>query len=220
MNPHGSLDDAARDLAALYALDAMEDAERETYDAHLAACGPCRAEVAGLRDVASLLSELPPAMAPPPALRDRLLASVAGPRTVERHAVSGPPDREADPAQSWKTWATDSVTQGVLLLGADASGWEETGFHGVQARRLFVDAAADRVTMLVRMAAGSAYPPHVHAGPEECFVLSGDLDVGGVTMTAGSYQRVAAGSRHPVQSTKDGCLLLLVSSLHDELLTA
>ena len=72
--------------------------------------------------------------------------------------------------------------------------------------------------MLVRMAPGSSWPPHRHAGPEECYVLEGDIDVGGTRMTAGSYQRVTAGSEHPRQSTIDGCLLLLISSLHDELL--
>ena len=37
-------------------------------------------------------------------------------------------------------------------------------------------------------------------------------------MRAGDYQRAAGGSQHPWQSTRDGCLLLIVSGLHDELL--
>jgi len=37
-------------------------------------------------------------------------------------------------------------------------------------------------------------------------------------MHAGDYQRVEVGSEHPVQSTENGCLLFIVSSLHDELL--
>jgi len=36
-------------------------------------------------------------------------------------------------------------------------------------------------------------------------------------MRAGDYQRAETGSTHPVQSTRGGCLLLLTSSLRDEL---
>jgi anti-sigma factor ChrR (cupin superfamily) len=80
-----------------------------------------------------------------------------------------------------------------------------------------MDSARDRMTCLVRMAAGTAYPRHIHAGPEECLVLEGELRVGDEMLRAGDYQRAAPGSHHPVQSTDRGCLLLIVSSLSDEL---
>ena len=95
--------------------------------------------------------------------------------------------------------------------------WESTVYDGVEVRRLFVDEKADRVTMLVRMAPGASYPPHRHAGTEECYVLSGDLRVSDhLVMRAGDYQRAPAGSHHGVQSTENGCLLLVRCSLHDE----
>ena len=73
------------------------------------------------------------------------------------------------------------------------------------------------MTALFRMAAGSEYIPHVHAGPEECYVLEGDLHVGDdIVMHAGDYQRAPAGSVHGVQRTEGGCLLLVSSSMHDE----
>ena len=89
---------------------------------------------------------------------------------------------------------------------------------GVEARRLFVDSESDRVTMLVRMAPGSSYPAHVHGGPEECLVISGDLRIGPQHMKCGDFQRAVPGSTHVVQSTDEGCVLLIVSSLHDEIL--
>ena len=77
-----------------------------------------------------------------------------------------------------------------------------------------------RVTMLVRMEKGTSYPSHRHAGPEECYVLAGDLEVGDqLEMHAGDYQRVERGSVHPPQTTREGCLLLITSSMHDELLS-
>jgi hypothetical protein len=52
-------------------------------------------------------------------------------------------------------------------------------------------------------------------------VLQGDLRVGPTLhMRAGDYQRVEKGHQHPVQSTDGGCLLFIVSSLHDELVVA
>lgn len=59
-------------LSGAYAVDALDDAEREQFEHHLAECAECRAEVAGLRDAASLLAETT-TTAPPPALRERLL---------------------------------------------------------------------------------------------------------------------------------------------------
>ncbi len=71
--------------------------------------------------------------------------------------------------------------------------------------------------MMVRMEPGASYPAHRHGGAEECFVISGDLRTGAVHLRAGDWQRADAGSRHPVQSTDGGCVLLLVSSLDDTL---
>jgi hypothetical protein len=48
-------------------------------------------------------------------------------------------------------------------------------------------------------------------------VLQGDIWVGDVHMRRGDYQRAPAGRRHPVQTTDEGCVLLLVSSLSDEI---
>ena len=83
-------------------------------------------------------------------------------------------------------------------------------------RRLFVDETSRRMTILARLAPGVVYPPHVHAGLEECYVLEGDLWIGDVEMRAGDYQRAEPGSNHGIQSTRGGCLLLLTTSLDDE----
>jgi anti-sigma factor ChrR (cupin superfamily) len=74
--------------------------------------------------------------------------------------------------------------------------------------------------MLVRMTEGASYPSHRHAAAEECLVLEGDLIVGEDVLRAGDFQRSEAGSVHPPQSTRAGCLLYILSSLEDELLEA
>lgn len=74
------------------------------------------------------------------------------------------------------------------------------------------------MTFLARMAPGSSYPSHRHGGPEECYVLKGDLDVGHRKMRAGDFERAEPGSVHARETTEEGCLLLIVSSLRDEML--
>lgn len=62
-------------LSGAYAVDALDDIERAQFERHLAECAECRAEVASLRDTASLLAETS-AIAPPQALRERVLADI------------------------------------------------------------------------------------------------------------------------------------------------
>jgi anti-sigma-K factor RskA len=64
------------ELAAAYALDALDPSERREFEAHLASCEQCREELEGLRDAAAALAYVPEGPAPPPALRDRVLERV------------------------------------------------------------------------------------------------------------------------------------------------
>jgi anti-sigma factor ChrR (cupin superfamily) len=105
---------------------------------------------------------------------------------------------------------------GLTLLRASEAAWQPSGVPGVDVRALFVDAASDRQTILVRMAPRSSYPRHAHGGTEECYVIQGDLIEGGVVMRAGDYSRFEGGTQHGPLTTERGCLLLVVSSLHDE----
>src|SRR5690606_14997432 len=64
------------DLAAAYVLDAVDDAERAAFEAHLEGCPDCRREVAELTETSLGLSD-GLEVQPPPALREQLLAQVA-----------------------------------------------------------------------------------------------------------------------------------------------
>lgn len=128
---------------------------------------------------------------------------------------------EAGRVQVWKSWepvAADELAPGILTVRADRDDlWERTDCPGVLVKRLHVDPAARRVTMLVRMAAGSSYPGHRHAAREECLVLEGSLRVGTCRLERGDYQVATRGSAHLEQATDEGCLLLISSSMDDEL---
>ena len=80
-------------LAAPYALDALEPAERRRFEKHLEGCDRCAAEVRALSEDAVRLAWS--AAAPPPmAMRDRVLAAV---RTIPQEPAVRPEPARARP---------------------------------------------------------------------------------------------------------------------------
>jgi Anti-sigma-K factor rskA len=82
-----------RDDAGAWVLDALPEDERERFAAHLGGCEICRREVAELQMVADTLPLAAPQVAPPPELRERIMAAVRAEAAVL--AAAGP---EADVA--------------------------------------------------------------------------------------------------------------------------
>jgi len=217
----------AAELAALYLSGAMTGEERESFEAALTA-GRAEfvAEVQRLQEAVLALGDEVEPVEPSPAVRQKLLRQID-----ERDALHAQPTDQPRPKRSdeqsanqvrqqiWRGWGSDDAASDALFTLRAADGaWEDTGVAGVQVRRLFVDRASNRMTAMFRMAPGAAYPVHVHDGPEECYVLQGDLHVGReLVMRAGDYQRATPGSEHGTQWTENGCLLLVTSSLSDEM---
>jgi anti-sigma factor RsiW len=67
--------DDLHELSALYALDVLDASERARFEAHLAECDQCSTDLESLRSAASSLAFSGDAAAPPPELRERILAS-------------------------------------------------------------------------------------------------------------------------------------------------
>jgi anti-sigma-K factor RskA len=63
-------------LAGAYALDALSEADRLTFEQHMTACESCRQEARSLREAAGRLAEAT-AVAPPARLRGQVLAEAA-----------------------------------------------------------------------------------------------------------------------------------------------
>jgi anti-sigma-K factor RskA len=68
-------------LVGAYALDALDDDEREVFERHLQTCPECADEVRGLRETAAELSHLSE-VSPPPQLRAAVLSAVAQSRPL------------------------------------------------------------------------------------------------------------------------------------------
>jgi anti-sigma-K factor RskA len=67
-------------LVAPYALDALDEDEEHSFEEHLAVCERCREELASLREAAAAMAHNAPPMAPPPELKERILAQARSER--------------------------------------------------------------------------------------------------------------------------------------------
>jgi DNA-binding NarL/FixJ family response regulator/quercetin dioxygenase-like cupin family protein len=106
---------------------------------------------------------------------------------------------------------------GLLIARTERMEWRATGMPGCQRRILFVDEQQKSLTSVVQMRAGTHFPAHRHAGPEEVFILSGDLVVEGQTLKPGDYCRAETSTVHAESYTKSGCVFVLKASQEDEI---
>ena len=94
--------------------------------------------------------------------------------------------------------------------------WENYS-EGIEKQVLRAEGGDSRV--LLRIAAGHAYPMHVHAVPDEVFVMDGTyVDPGveqGRAFGPGSYLRYPAGTEHRATSPT-GCTILVWSTREPE----
>lgn len=78
------------ELAAAYALDALDGRERDAFEAHVRECERCTADVSELRATAAMLAYADEGPEPAPALRDRLLEAARQERPTQSVVVLRP----------------------------------------------------------------------------------------------------------------------------------
>lgn len=94
--------------------------------------------------------------------------------------------------------------------------WEEVA-PGISCKLLSTDTEQDRVSMLVRLAPGVAYPPHRHAGIEELHLLDGELFIEDRKLVPGDYNLGEAGALDRFVYSETGCTCVLITSTRDVL---
>src|SRR5687767_3708608 len=70
------------DHAASYVLGALDEDERRAFEAHLEGCARCREDVSQYADATQLIAQSVPVVAPPAALRERVLAEAGATRPI------------------------------------------------------------------------------------------------------------------------------------------
>ena len=140
-----------RELAAGYALDALDDSDRRQLEAHLADSATARAEVEELRAIAGLLAHAVPVAEPSPELRDRVLAAV---RAVTQPAGEGAPARDRrepgsdEPAPHELAGRDDrhrGIAPGWLLLAASLLVAVGVGYWSERTSRIALQGGLDEL---------------------------------------------------------------------------
>lgn len=136
--------DALRESAGLYVLGALDAAERQTFEAHLATCRACADEVRALASVAQSLPHAVPLVDPPPELRMRVLSRATG--NQQAATVIAMPSRAAAvptrrPIAGWLAAAA------MLVVAVGAGGY---AYQLRDQVRLLRDQLSDAVARLDR----------------------------------------------------------------------
>jgi len=180
------------ETASLYALQILSASEIPAFEAHLSTCAECSREIQILRPIIdSFVSWPTDVLRPSTSLWNSLLQRIS--------SKSGAPPI-AVPAQ------TPSKTD-----------WEQVA-PGISCKILAVDTQTSRVSMLVRLAPGTNYPPHRHADIEELHLLHGELLVDEKKLRAGDFIKAKLGSTDHRVWSQTGCTCFLLTSTNDELL--
>lgn len=179
-------------LVHLYALQALPASEVPAVEAHLAVCGDCRRDLEALRPIVEAF-------------------------------VAWPTDELRPSGALWERLARRIATEtGGEPLAAAPQRWAEAEWNavapGISCKLLAADARTRRVSMLVRLAPGTDYPPHRHRGIEELYMLDGVLIVDDERFHPGDYRRGEADAVDHHIWSETGCTCVLLTSSDDVIL--
>ncbi|GJM15772.1 MAG: hypothetical protein DHS20C13_10990 [Thermodesulfobacteriota bacterium] len=188
-------DEEIQDLAASYALGVLGDEDKAVFEAMLKENGSASVHLDYFNEIMEDVTYSTEPRKEPRGLEDKLFTKI---------------QKERDVAEK---------ETGYLFVRENQGDWVEV-VDGVKVKQLYEDPARKYSTVLVKMDPGSTFPDHVHAEAEECYIIEGELSMGGMTFGKGDYIRADAHSVHESISTVTGCFLLIQASQENEMLPA
>ena len=186
-----------RDMAAASVLASLQCAEQVTLAVHLAkGCSECESEI---RVVGELSADLALAVeaAPPASLREKLLSKLT---------------------QESRTPGLLLEDNGILIKRPDELAWKSF-IPGIDRKLLHTDGDRRYRSYLLRFEPGAKLFKHRHPEVEEILVISGDVHISGMHMKAGDYCRAGADSVHEESWSDAGCVLFVVASMDNHLVS-
>jgi quercetin dioxygenase-like cupin family protein len=177
-------------LVSLHALGAIAANEVPALEAHVQSCEECGAQFASLRPIVDSFAFWPSeVLCPSDSLREKLATRISA-------------ETRTEPTPARAQWIEPE--------------WEQAA-PGISCKLLATDSKHHRVSMLVRLDPGVAYPPHTHAGREELHLLEGELWIEDRKLYPGDYNRAEAGTADKRVWSETGCACVLITSIRDVL---
>jgi quercetin dioxygenase-like cupin family protein len=189
-----------QEQASLYILGALTPEEERELESQLRGNSELREWVFQLQRTAARMARSVPPSTPPPKLRSTILERIAA-------------ETKIPPAP-----APTGVPPGLHFHNAAGeSGWKALPVPGAFIKILSLEKERGYAVLMGKIEAGAWYPAHVNAGPEDFYILSGDLVVGDRRLGAGDFHHADKGSQHEVNYSEKGCTLLAVLTTDDPL---
>ena len=182
---------AQAERVPLLAIGALPSKETSAMELHVASCPACHQELEALRPATESLAFWPTDISRPTApLWDRLTQRIAAETGGDPVPAAFAEEREPE--------------------------WEDVA-PGISCKLLATDTERCRVSMLVRLAPGAAYPSHTHADTEELHLLQGELWIDDRKLYPGDFNKAEAGTRDQRVWSETGCTCVLITSFRDVL---
>jgi hypothetical protein len=184
-----------QDLAIRCALGELAGAELQAFSAELRANPELRDFLRSLQNSLDRLALTVPPAAPPASLKQKVLG---------RLSAKVPP-------------AATAALAGLRFTEGSDTGWKALPVSGAFIKLLSFQADRGYAVLLGKLDPGGSYPAHTNAGPEDFYLLTGDLHVGDRVLRAGDFHHADAGSLHGENYSVEGCTLLAVLTTDDPL---
>lgn len=187
------------ELAPLYALDLLNEQERNWVEQQIAECPELSAELAEYELAVTAIPYATPSISMATDLKNRLF---------ERLELDQP---EPLPVK-------ETVTPPAFFaVRSPDFNWQPHDVPGVAIAILRIDEVKREIVGVLRADPGVQYPYHRHAGLEELYMISGELVIDDQVYSAGDYIRSEPGSIHGPY-TNGGCMFFFHTSMDNEYL--
>lgn len=200
-----------QELFALDALGVLDRAGQSRLQALVAEDAENAGEAGKWRDAAAAFAAaVTPRRRPPAGLRERILTRIQQVPQRRHDSAAGTPAAPVAPIQSPPQ--IQPPRSPMSFDFAAAARWQQLpGLKGIRVRVLTVNAAQGYRVIQAELDPGARFPAHHHGtGPEDLFVLTGDLITEGRTLRAGDHFHAEPGTDHGELISPSGCQAIIV----------
>ena len=192
-----------QEQAARYALGELAAAEQQAFHEEIRTNSQLREFLHSLQQTIDRVSLAVPSVAPPHELKNKVMQRLRG-------------QAGSAPAQT-PGLAAAVPPAGLRFLPGTDLGWKPLPVAGAFIKLLSLQADRGYAVLLGKLDPGVRYPAHTNIGPEDFYILTGDLHVGEQVLRAGDFHHADAGSQHVENHSVEGCTLLAVLTTDDPL---